>query len=294
LLAGALAHEKGHCFGACMMLATACADNLLAKAALHFYTNSERTEDRVVVLQDIASILDLDKKKQSELQVIANDPDAKAVIMYFGKLTSQRNTSRALSVGVERMSSEVVADMYAIRMGFGKDVIAAIAIMVDTGCIEVVLSGILIAAVQTIFIGLMTLPSLLSAIIVGVPAIVLITGGLIIFTFMYLFNYFSRGYAGVYNADHRRFDDALRQMIAKLREDKNMDNKAKAELVKDLENLVKINDKLKPWYDNTVIHRFFGWMMSGNDFRLQEVEHYTSVLANHELNLIPAQLQALR
>lgn len=293
VLAGCLAHEMGHPFGACMMMLTACSDNMLAKAAIRFYQESPREEDRVVVLQDISAILDLDKGKIADLQKLAKDEDIKTPILYFNKMVSQRNTKRALSVGVERMSSEVVADMYAIRMGCDKGVIAAISILADHGCIQTILSGILAATVQTILVGLFTLPSLASAILVGVPGSVLMAGGFLIFTTLFVFDYFGRGYAGTYNADHRRFEDAMRQLITKFKEDKRLDAKTKQDIIKQVNELLELNEKFKPWYDSTVIHRMFGWAFSGGDFRAQEMEHYTNVLANHEINLLPSQLKAL-
>jgi len=291
VLAGAIAHELGHVFSGCMMLLTTASDNLLAKAAIRHYTEAKRAEDRVVVMQDVASILDLGKGKISELQELAKDEDPKTLILYFNKLVAQRNTKRALSVGVERMTSEVVADMYAIRMGCDKGIIAAISILVDHGCIVTVLSSLFTAVLLTVLVGLFTLPSLISAIAVGVPGSVLAAGGFLIFGFFFIFDYFSKGYSGVYNADHRRLEDAARQLISKLREDKRLDNAAKAEIVKEVEQLIVLTKKLKPWYESTVIHRMFGWMFSGSDFKLQEVEHYTNVLANHELNLLPTQLK---
>lgn len=291
VLAGAIAHELGHVFSGCMMLLTSASDNMLAKAALRHYTEAKTQEERVVVLQDMRSILDLDKEKIADLQKLAQDEDAKTVMLYFNKLVAQRNTQRALSVGVERMSSEVVADMYAIRMGCDKGIIAAISILVDNGCIVTVLTSLFTAVLLTLLTGLFVLPSLLSAIIIGVPGGVLAAGGFLIFGFFFIFDYFSKGYSGTYNADHRRLEDAARQLITKLREDKRLDNAAKVEIIKEIENLILLTKKLKPWYESTVIHRMFGWMFSGSDFKAQEVEHYTNVLANHELNILPTQLK---
>lgn len=294
VLAGAIAHELGHVFSGCMMLLTTASDNLLAKSALRHYAEAKNVEDRVVVLQDMRSILDLDKEKISDLQKLAQDEDSKTVMLYFNKLVAQRNTRRALSVGVERMSSEVVADMYAIRMGCDKGVIAAIAILVDHGCIVTVIESMLVAALLTLLTSLFIIPHLLVGFVYGlIPGVVLAAGTFLMFGFYFLLEYFSRGYSGVYNTDSRRLEDAVRQLIAKLREDKRLDSKQKAELVKEVESFLELSKKLKPWYENTVIHRMFGWLFSGSDFKAQEMEHYTNVLANHELNIMPTQLSQL-
>jgi hypothetical protein len=113
----------------------------------------------------------------------------------------------------------------------------------------------------------------------------------IIFAFMFICIYFAGGYSGAYNADHRRFDDAARQMIMKLKETPKVRSKDKADLIKEIGELIEINKTLKPWYDNTVLYRFVGWMFSGSDFKKSEIEHYSGVLMNHELNLLPTQLK---
>jgi len=294
LVSGLLAHEMGHPFGACMMLATLASDNILARAALRHYTTAKTTEERVVVLQDTASLLDLDKGKLSDLQAIAKNADGNAMILYFSKLQNQRNTKRSLSVGVTRMSSEVIADMYAIRMGCDKTLIAVIGNWVDTGAVESILNHAMAATIATLVVTLVSSPSLISLAIVGAPSSFFLIGGLAVFTTLFVIDYFLSGYSGTYNADHRRFEDAVRQLITKLKEDKTIPPADKANLIKEVDALLEVNKKLKPWYDSTVVGRMFGWLFSGSDFKLQEMEHYTNVLANHEINLLPSQLQALR
>lgn len=290
ITAGAIAHELGHVFGGCMMLHTAASDNIVAKAALHHYRAASRSEDRVVVLKDAASILEVDPAKIAELQAIAQSNDDQSFILYWNKLTVQRNSRRSLSVGVERMSSEVVADMYAIRMGCSKGIVAAISSFVDRGAITTIVSSLFTATVLTILTELVLAPLFLSITAIGPFAV--LTG--LIFTTMFVADYFSRGYSGVYNADHRRFDDAIRQMLARLKEDKRITTAEKAELTKDVDQLLELNKKYKPWYDNTVLYRALGWVFNGGDFKKQEIEHYTQVLNNHELSLMSSKLAALK
>lgn len=294
IIAGAIAHELGHVFGACMMIYTAASDNVVAKAALQFYKTAERTEERVMVLKDAASILEMDPAKIAELQTIAQNPSEEAFVLYWNKLTVQRNSRRSLSVGVERMSSEVVADMYAIRMGCDKGIIAAISAFADVGAITHVVTSLISAAIFTIIIELLMTPSIMLVLASGggILPFTIVSG--CVFTTLFVCDYFSRGYSGVYNADHRRFEDALRQMIAKIKEDKGVGHAEKAELVKTVDKLLELNKKFKPWYDNTVIQRAMGWVFNGGDFKLQEIEHYTQVLSNHELNLMSIKLASLK
>jgi hypothetical protein len=276
-----------------MMMHTQASDNLAAKAALHYYRSAERAEDRVVVLRETAAVLEETPAKQAELEAIAKDAKDEAFILYFNKLVAQRNTRRSLSVGVERMSSEVVADMYAIRMGCHKGIVAAIGTLVDVGLITAVTTSLMTAALLTVLTELLLLPIFVTTITVagGLGPFIFLSG--VMFTTIFVMDYFSRGYSGIYNADHRRFDDALRQLIAKLKEDKNLNSQARSQLIKEIENLLTINKALKPWYDNTVIYRMMGWVYSGGDFKLSEVEHYTQVMANHELYLLSSKLSAL-
>jgi hypothetical protein len=290
IIAGAIAHELGHVFGACMMLYTAASDNLVAKAALAHYKAAGRTEDRVVVLKDTAAILELDPAKIAELQAIAENPNDDSFILYWNKLTVQRNSRRSLSVGVERMSSEVVADMYAIRMGCSKGIIAAISAFVDIGAITVITNSLLSATILTVLADITFLPLLISS--ASFTPFFVFSG--LVFTTLFIADYFSRGYSGVYNADHRRFEDAIRQLIARLKEDKRITAAEKAELTKDIEVLLELGKSFKPWYDNTVIGRAMGWVFNGGDFKKQEIEHYTQVLTNHELNVFSIKLAALK
>lgn len=293
VMAGALVHELGHVFGGCMMLHTACADNVVAKAGLDYYKNTERPEDRVVVLRDVASILELDQAKQTELQAIAQSGDEASYVMYFNKLIVQRNTRRSLSVGVERMSSEVIADMYALRMGCGKGIIAAISSLVDVGLITTTCNSLMVATMLTlIFAALTPGATVLLALTVGLPGVLTYLG--VMFALTFTFDYFSKGYSNIYNADHRRFEDAMRQLIARFKEDKNISQADKTELTQDIEKLLAFGKTLKPWYDNTAIYRFMGWVFNGSDFKKAEIEHYTQVLGNHEVNLLSSKLAALQ
>lgn len=292
ILAGCTAHELGHIFGACMMMHTMASDDLLAKAGLSYFKGSRTQEERVIVLQDVASLLDVKSSDVEELQAISANNDESSFILYYNKMIAQRNTRRSLSVGVERMSSEVVADMYAIRMGCDDGIIAAIGILVDIGAVQTLLTGLLVSSVLTFFLSISFMPIVLVLSTVGSGAVLAFMG--LMFTLIFLSDYFSKGYSGTYNSGHRRFDDALRQLINRFKEEQGVPSKERQESIDRLKQLLAINEKLKPWYDNTVIHRMVGRIFSGNDFTLTEIEHYTSVLSNHELNLLSDQFKLLK
>jgi hypothetical protein len=290
LLAGGLAHESGHCYGACAMLATSAKDNVIAKAAVAHYREARNDDEKVVVLKEMGQLLELPPEKLEELQAIAQTRDEVGVIIYFNKLVNKRNSSRALSLGVQNMSAEVIADVYAIRMGCGKAVIAAIGGLVDRGIIKVFMDSFIAAVFYTAIVGCIFMGTWVVLALMGGGGLVLGFGG---FTFIlsFILSYFSHGFSGTYNANHRRFEDAVRQLIAKLKEVKDMPLNEKKELLEDIEKLLKINKEIQPWYENTVIRRFYGWMTTGSDFKKQELEHFTQALANSEINVLAERLK---
>lgn len=292
ILSGAITHEMGHCYGGCALMATVASDNVIARAALNHYRGGSSREERVTVLKDTAQLLELPATKQQELQDVAQDGSDAAVLLFFNKLISQRNSTRALSLGVEEMSSEVIADVYAIRMGCGKAVVAAVGTLVDQGCIQTVLNAMLVGAVYTLISAMIFAGSLMTLALAGIPLGVLGAGGLLIFMFASTMSYFMPGFSGVYNADHRRFEDAVRQLIAKVKE-VDMPVHEKAALITDIEKLLEINKTLKPWYEGTALKRMLGWLFKGSDFKRSEHEHFTQALVNNEMTIFAERLKTL-
>ncbi|MNG46897.1 hypothetical protein D3C79_47610 [compost metagenome] len=292
VLSGAITHEMGHCYGGCALMATMAADNVIARAALNHYRGGQSREERITVLKDTAQLLELPAPKQQELQEIAQDESDAAMLLFFNKLVAQRNTSRALSLGVEEMSSEVIADVYAIRMGCGKAVVAAIGALVDHGCIMTVMNAMMFGIVYTLISAMLFAGSLLTMALAGIPLSVLAAGGLLIFLFASVIGYFMPGFHGVYNSNHRRFEDAVRQLIAKLKE-VEMPAADKAELLKDIEKLLEINKTIKPWYEGTALKRMLGWLLKGSDFKKSEHEHFTQALVNNEMTVFAERLKTL-
>lgn len=289
-LAGAIAHELGHVFSGCMMLSTVLEDNIVAKTALQFYRGAKSPEDRVVVLKDAATLLGMPHAKADELIEFAKNTGDESFLMYFTKMQVQRNNQRALSVGVAQMTSEVIADMYAIRMGCGKGILAAITTLVDRGAL-VVMGENFMAACAMAFVGMYgaTLMSILIPSSVGI----ILWIGFITFVLTFILAYFSRGYSGTYNSDSRRLEDAVRQLIAKLKDNKGMNSKDKSSLIADITKHLETVKQLRPWYEGTVIYRGFGWLFSGSDFKRKEIEHFTQALNNNELVVLGEQLKGV-
>jgi len=290
LMAGASCHELGHAFSGCVMLLTLMEDNIVAQAALNAYRNSKRTEDRVVVLKDTATILGLKPGNVEDLLEFAKGENDESFMLYFTKMTSQRNSQRALSVGVPNMTSEVLADMYAIRMGCSKGIVAAIGTLTDRGIIVPLIENFIMSCSMAV-IGMYM--GMLIATVTGVGAGMILMTMLATFGLTFVIGFFNNAYSGVYNADHRRMEDAIRQLIARIKEDKKMPTKDRNDLVKDITMLLEANKKAQPWYEGTALYRTMGWVFSGSDFKRREVEHYTQALNNHELTVLSEQLKGV-
>jgi hypothetical protein len=292
LAAGGIVHEMGHAFSGCMMMASTFHDNVVAQAAIAAYRNCKRDEDRVVVLKDSATLLGLKEPKQDELIEFAKQSNDESFLMYYTKMTAQRNSQRALSVGVAEMTSEVVADMYALRMGCDKGIVAAIGVLTSRGVVSSFLNNMLISTMMGLWAGYFTA---LPALIVGGS----ISGGVVIgaaalgFVITFTLNYFAPSYSGVYNSDPRRMEDAVRQLIAKVKECKDMPSSDKSKLIDEVGQLLKLLEKNRSWYDNTVIYRAMGWVFSGSDFKLREIEHFTQALNNNEMTVLAERLKGV-
>lgn len=292
LLAGGIVHEMGHAFSGCMMMATAFSDNVVAQASIAAYRNCHRDEDRVVVLKDSATLLGLKAPKADELMEFAKQDNDESFMMFYTKMVAQRNNQRALSIGVTEMTSEVVADMYALRMGCDKGIVAAIGVLTSRGVVTSFLNNLFMSTMVGLWAGYISvIPALLLGGAISAPVLVGVIA--VCGSITFILNYFAPSYSGVYNADPRRMEDAVRQLIAKIKECRDMPAPDKTKLVDEVGSLLKILERNRGWYDNTVIYRAMGWVFSGSDFKLREIEHFTQALNNNEMTVLAERLKGV-
>jgi len=88
-------------------------------------------------------------------------------------------------------------------------------------------------------------------------------------------------------------EDAIRQLIAKIKECKDMPGPEKTKLVDDISQLLKRLEQSRGFLDNTVIYRAIGWVFSGSDFKLREIEHFTQALTNNEMTVLAERLKGV-
>lgn len=285
MIAGAIAHELGHIFGGCALIAEVAKDNFVVKAALEAYKETQRPELRVQILKDATKLLDLEKVKDAELAETVKG-DEEFVSLFFNKMIRRRNSNRALSLGVTDMTSEVLADAYAIRMGFDKEILACVYTFYREGIIGRFQSTVFLSIV----ISLMNLGYMPVYAGLGVGFLLMLSFSLVVIG---VCMYFGFGDSDIYNSPQRRFEDGVREMIAKYKQDTNIPASKKAEDLAFIDEMLALNKKMKPFFEGTAIKRIVGWVMNGADYKAKELEHYTQALNNHEINLLSGKLSTL-
>lgn len=285
LLAGIIGHELGHLFGACATMDQSIKDNFIIRMALATYKNEGNPKLRIQIVKDASKLLDLERLKDDEIEKLT---DQESTMLMFDKLVAQRNTSRALSLGVTEMSAEVMADAYAIRMGFDKETLGAIYVFYKDGVIQTLNFVVFMSCFLTILMSITNAPMVWTygGVFVGSFFLTILT----IFAVM---SYFGYGDSGSYNAPQRRFEDGLRQMIARYKSDTTLPMAVKKQDIAYIDEMLKINNSLKPLFEGTVVKRIAGWVMNGGDFKAKELEHHTQALNNHEIILLSSKLDFL-
>lgn len=283
MIAGCIAHEMGHCFSACSTVDTAANDNFVMRGALSALGAANTKEKRVAVIRNAAVLLNSSVETRDAVEAMAEDADrVNDIVIYFNALISRRNTRRALSLGVDQMSSEVLADMYAIRMGFDRGITATLKVFAQSR-----VSGI---AQSTAVICLVIAMAFLQVLVIAPALYLAIMAASFLGTFVFVYGVMS--YSGDYNSPFRRFEDAVRQMIAKLKE-VDMPAKERLEFAERAAVLLKQCAEFRPLISGTVFDRLLGRIIQGSDFKYQEFEHFTQVIANNEMEILNVKIANL-
>lgn len=284
MVGGCIAHEMGHCFSACSVIDTSANDNFVIRGALAALGAANTKEKRITVIRNASALLEAEIESKDNVAAMAELEDDKVqeVLIYFNALITRRNSRRALSLGVAEMSSEVLADMYAVRMGFDRGITATLKIFAGSRVGSIAsTTGILCLFVGLIFFQLAPVaPIFYLVCMLGVS----------IFNFIFVYGVMS--YSGEYNSSFRRLEDAVRQMIAKLKE-YDMPAKDKLDLATRAAELLKQCEAYRPIISGTVLDRMLGRLVNGSDYKYQEFEHFTQAIANNELEILNVKLANL-
>lgn len=266
-LAIATCHELGHIFTGLLYITRSCFDAVLPAVAIRQISDkSIYGKERVTIINDTLKELDIPGLAKVD-DVATMEADQLAV--YFSKAINNRDMHRTLSIGTAERGSEVLADLYATRMGCPKAMVAGIAALKS----DFPVAGMSVAGALSIYFGA------LGAGVLSGMAGTIFAGMVLLRASMFL----SPG--NTYDTPYRRMKNILRDTIVNLNDNKNMDRREKVKLLATAKDMEKTIESFKPLFEGTGVQRLIGYISSGTDFRATDFEHYTDELLAHSLSL---------
>lgn len=255
-------HECGHAFYGLNAISSTALDNMVMAKMCQMYTGAKDEAQRKAIIFETANVLQVSDK--------GIDPTASldTVIVIFNKNVQNRDYRRTLSFGVDRMTSEVMADAYAIKMGGSKALVAGLKSF-ETGERKLFWTfSLSYSVLMSIFLGLPFFPVLLLT--------------------MFLLEVFAiQGYkltSSEYDTPYRRIKNILRENIAEINK-KGIDPAEKKAAIEAARGIEKMVEDEKAFFESTALQRTLGWIGSGSDFRKADFENYTADLAASKLVL---------
>lgn len=266
-LSAVILHECGHAFTGLLMMNQYVIDGIMPFLAAKMITDGNHYgKQRVTIVYETLKELGVTERPDKES---IESADANGLIVMFNKCIANRDIRRTLSIGSQDRGSEIYADLFAVRAGCPKAVVAAMATISDYQ----ILGKIAIAAYAVgITMSLITFPLGLFGYAVSA-----------LFTLFRLQNVLNP--SAEYDSQYRRLKNILRDQIMHLNDADWMDKSSKAVMLKEAKELEEIVEESKPMLEGTVIQRYVGWVFSGVDFKAQQFEHYTDELLAHNLSL---------
>lgn len=269
VMAGIVLHELGHVFTAFLLSYQTALDSIFPLQAVRMAMGAKGETQRLQIIKDSLKQMECSEKLDPKDNHLLET--AEGITLFFDKALENRNLRRSLSLGVTARASESYADIYAVRMGAGKPLIAGINSFskgLPTGLI-------LFMALYTFAIG---------GIFMG------IAGGLIVgmgFATLLSFVHLSALLVPneVYESPYRRMRAMLREMIARIPSTTFLSAADKKKAINQCKDIAKLIEDEKNLLEGTAIQRMLGWISSGSDFRAQDFEHYTQELMAHEITL---------
>jgi hypothetical protein len=268
-LSAIIIHECGHVFTGFMHCYRSVVDPIVSTTAIKLIVDGKLYgKQRVEVVKEAFKIMNVGQQvKEEDIADFTGDE----FVIYFNKATGTRDTRRTLSLGTQDRSSEIYADLYAVRMGCPKSLVAALASMPSVGRMSALMA---LQSMGAMMLALGACQPLLAT-FCGINAI-----------FMTLIAFQSVLTPGdVYDSPYRRVKTILRDYIVQINNLKSLDSKAKAGMLAEAKEMEKICDDAKPFLEGTWVQRTVSYIASGSDFRAQDFEHFTDELVGHTLSL---------
>lgn len=268
-LAAILIHECGHVFTAFLHVHRAVIDPIISTTAVKIIADGKiYGKQRVDVIKEAFKILECPQQvKDQEVM----DLSSEQLVVYFNKAIATRDMRRTLSLGVQTRSSEIYADLYSIRMGCGKALVAALASLPTL----TVLRGINVLLATAIYMMATAVCHVPIAILAGLVSNL----NLVIFLSDLLLP------SNDYDSHYRRMKTILRDYVIRINDFKTLDKRVKLKLLTDAKAIEKIVEDNKPFLESTAVQRFVGWITNGSDWKAQDFENYTDDLLAHSLSL---------
>ena len=268
-LAMIVLHECGHAFTGFLYIVKTYMDSMMTLCAVRLIENNKAYgKERVAIVKETLSVLECDVAVDQDT---IDKLDNEGLVVFFNKATINRDYRRTLSLGTADRGSEIFADLFAVRFGAPKVMVAALASLPSLGNYEkiqtVLWTGIAILgylAFLPFYTGLGILMAGLH-IVSGIDTMI--------------------NPSNTYDSPYRRIKALLRDQIVRLNEDKRIPARDKVQMLKDAKEMEKMVDEQKPFLEGTAAQRLTGWMYSGSDFKLQQFEHYNEELTAHTLSL---------
>lgn len=267
-LAGILIHEAGHVFTGFLHIHRYVVDPLVSTTAIKLIVDGKKYgKERVEVVKEAFKILECTQKVEQE--DIA-DFSGEDFVVYFNKAIQTRDVRRTLSLGTQERSSEIYADLYSVRMGCPKSLVAGLVSLPGLSVFTVLFFNLQITAIVTMFV-------------MGLPFALPVIGLSFLLTPLVYFNSYLVGTN--YDTPYRRVKTILRDYIVQLNANTEIVKRDKIKFLQDAKEMEKIMDDNKPFFEGTAVQRIVGYITDGSDFKAQQFEHFTDELLAHNLSL---------
>lgn len=268
-LAAIVLHECGHIFTGLLHIHRAVIDPIIATTAARLIVdNKAYGKERVTIVKEALKAMDASQKvDERELDQL----DGGDIVVYFNKAMGSRDARRTLSLGTQDRASEIYADMYAIRMGCPKSLVAAMASYPNMNGIGTVM---MIYSLSALWIGVATCNPVLvalGAVQAGFYSLIMLSQSLVP--------------NNTYDTPYRRIKTILRDYIAQINSNKSLDKRDRIKMIADAKEMETIVNDSKPFLEGTAVQRMVSYLLNGSDFKAQEFEHYTDELLSHTLSL---------
>lgn len=269
-LAMAVLHELGHPFSGFYFLVRQTTDTIMVSLTSRMIVNEEAANRRIAIYKEFAKELGI-VGRVDEAAIGAMDDEGN-ITAFLNKMVANRNIRSTLSLGVADRSSEVYADMFAMKMGCPKALVVMIKSFNGTG-------------VPLWLHGLIWMPTLVVTPLLGIAALpIAFVGFLQGSLLLYLDLVFHAAPNDTYDNPYRRMKAVLREFAAELAATPNS-SPEKIQMLKKAKEIEEVVEEQKHFMEGTFMQRFAGWMVSGSDFKASDFDHYTQELLNHNLSL---------